>query len=55
MNGTMSSAATPMMGEETRMYRIGEVSRLAAPLRYRIRPRALKVIVPAEDSLKRAN
>ncbi|HEY4978227.1 MAG TPA: MerR family transcriptional regulator, partial [Candidatus Acidoferrum sp.] len=25
----MSSAATPMMGEETRMYRIGEVSRLA--------------------------
>jgi diacylglycerol kinase family enzyme len=32
----------------------GEVSRLAAPLHYRIRPRALKVIVPAEDSLKRA-
>lgn len=29
MNGTMSSAATPMMWEETRMYRIGEVSRLA--------------------------
>jgi DNA-binding transcriptional MerR regulator len=25
----MSSAATPMMWEETRMYRIGEVSRLA--------------------------
>jgi diacylglycerol kinase family enzyme len=32
----------------------GEVNHMEAPLQYRIRPRALRVIVPAEDRLERS-